>query len=123
MYFSVLEAINPVRRQVLFLLFKVTTMLFFVMLVYWVKNVYHVKENVSDIFSVADSFAVLFIPGLLQLLADKGTFGKRAEEILSRQVHHAVVEYICDLSPATSPGATVSFTTIHTKRIVRRSLS
>ena len=123
MYFSVLEAINPVRRQILLLLVKVAAMLFFVMLVYWVKNVYHVEENLSELFFVADSLAVFFIPGLLQLLADKGTFGKRAEEILTGQVHRAIVEYIRDLSPTTSTVSTISYTTVRNERKFGRSLS
>lgn len=120
MYFSVLEAANPIRRQVLFLVVKMTAMLFFVVMVLWVKNVYHLEQNMSDLSSLVDSLAVFFIPGLLQLLADKGKFGKRPEEVLAREVHYAIVDYICDLSPSSSAMPTVSYTTIHVEKVVRR---
>lgn len=121
-YFSIVESVRPIRRQVVLVLLKIMVIIFFVVVASWVKNVYHLQENMSGIFSTIDSVVVFFIPGLLHLLVNKGRFGKRPKEVLAREVHHAIMEYIRRLSHNVSAKSLAVHSAIHTERIFKYSL-
>ena len=100
LYFALVEKLRPVRRQVLFLLVKLLLMLFFIFVAMWVKNVYHLESKVGNIFTLVNTIAIFLVPSALQFLAYKSHFGKKSEELLKREIHSSLMEYMEDLSHA-----------------------
>ena len=94
LYFSVVENTQPIRRQVVLVIVKISLMLFFVILSMWTKNVYKNESIVSDIFNVAGQMAIPFIPAVLQFLSSQGQFGQKAEAQHKIDIVHAVVLYV-----------------------------
>ena len=93
LYFSIAESVRPIRRQVPLVFIKLFLMLFFIGLSLWTKNVYKNESIVSDIFSVAEKAAVLFIPAVLEWFSSQGQFGRGNEAQQRIDIVHAVVEY------------------------------
>ena len=93
LYFSVVESLYPIRREIVLVLVKISLMLFFVMLSMWTKNVYKNESIVSDIFNVAGQLAIPFIPAALQFLSSQGQFGRKSEAQQKIDIVHAVVAY------------------------------
>ena len=65
MYDFVVDSCHPVRKQVLFIFLKVLAILFYASIVLWVKNVYHLEEEMDTIFNIVSIVAVAFVPSLL----------------------------------------------------------
>ena len=93
-YFSIVESLQPIRRQVLLLVVKLLLMLFFIVVAMWVKNVFKNETNVSDIFSLAGNMAVYFIPTVLQFLSNRSQFGRKTEAQQKVEVASAIVHFI-----------------------------
>ena len=87
----------PIHRQILFIVLQVVAILFYGLVVMWVKNVYHLEAEVDTIFSLVSIVAVAFVPGVLRVLAYKSYFGKKAEQALKQNVYLALVEYFASL--------------------------
>ena len=58
------------------------------------KNVFHKEKEVSSIFTIVQTMAMYFIPGLFQFLAHKSGFGKKDNVFLKQNVYEAVVIYL-----------------------------
>ena len=89
-YFSIVESVRPIRRQVFLAIVKVLLMLFFIMLTMWTKNVYKNEGIVSDVFSVAQNMAILFIPAVLEWFSGQRNTNKAQQKI---DIMHAIVDY------------------------------
>ena len=110
-----IEQCNPVRRQMFFIFVKVLLMTFYVCIALWIKNVFHKEKEVKDIFGIAQSIAMYFVPNLLQFLAHQsekkgkegkeGKEGKKDDVVLHRSVHKAVTVYIEKEKQMASTGA------------------
>lgn len=87
-----IEQCDPVRRQMLFIFVKVLLMTFYVCIALWIKNVFHKEKEVANIFGIAQSIAMYFVPNLLQFLAHRRRQGKK--DFLHHRVHKAVAVYI-----------------------------
>lgn len=94
LYFYIVECLQPVRRQVLFLAVKILGMVFFIMVAMWVKNVYKSESKVSDIFSLAGDVGVYFIPSALQFLSYRSHLGRKAETQQKIEVADEIVTFI-----------------------------
>ena len=90
LYNHVVEACHPVRRQVLFIILQVIVMLFYALIVMWIKNVYHLEPDVEQIFELASIVSVTFVPNALQSLA----FKRNTDTIMKQKVYFAITEYI-----------------------------
>ena len=93
LYFSIAESVRPIRRQVPLVFVKLLLMLFFIGLSMWTKNVYKNENIVSDVFSVAEKMAMLFIPAVLEWFSSQGQFGWGNEAQQRIDIVHAVVDY------------------------------
>ena len=93
LYFSIAESVQPIRRQVPLVFVKLFLMLFFIGLSLWTKNVYKNESIVSDIFSVAEKMAVLFIPAVLEWFSSQGQFGRGSEAQQRIDIVHALLDY------------------------------
>ena len=93
-YFSIVETLQPIRRQMLLLFIKLFLMIFFIIISMWVKNVYKNESKVSDIFTMAGNMAVYFIPTALQFLSSQGQFGRKTDAQQKIGIVNAVVDYI-----------------------------
>ena len=106
-----IEQCNPVRRQMFFIFVKVLLMTFYVCIALWIKNVFHKEKEVKDIFGIAQSIAMYFVPNLLQFLARQRRLGKKddvlgkKDVVLHRRVHKAVAVYIEKEQEMASRGA------------------
>ena len=98
MYFSIVECLQPVRRQLLLLFIKLGLMVFFVILSMYVKNVYQNESKVSDIFSMAGNMAVYFIPTVLQFLSSQSQFGRKMDAQQKVDIATKIVDYIHEKS-------------------------
>lgn len=94
LYFSIVENLQPIRRQVLLLVIKLFLMVFFVIVSMWVKNVYKNENQVSDIFSLAGNMAVYFVPSALQFLSSQSQFGRRMDTQQRMEVVAAIMDYV-----------------------------
>ena len=94
MYFFIVESIQPIRRQVLLLVVKLFLMVFFIVVSMSVKNVYKTESKVEDIFNVASSMAVYFVPAALQLCSGQSQFGRRTDAQQRIDIVSAIVKYI-----------------------------
>ena len=94
LYFHIVECLQPIRRQVLFLAVKILGMVFFIMVAMWVKNVYKSESKVSDIFSLAGDVGVYFIPSALQFLSYRSHLGRKAETQQKIEVADEIVDFI-----------------------------
>lgn len=94
LYFSIVETILPIRRQVLLVFVKLFLMVFFIIISMWVKNVYKHENKVSDILSMAGNMAVYFIPTALQFLSSQGQFGRKNDAQQKIDIVAAIVNYI-----------------------------
>ena len=100
MYFSIVESLQPIRRQVLLLFVKLLIMIFFIGLSMWVKNVYKSESKVSDIFEMAGNVAVYFIPTVLQFLSSQSQFGRKMDAQQRVDIATKIVDYIHEKSKA-----------------------
>ena len=89
-----IEACDPLRRQMMFIFVEVFLMTFYVLIAMWIKNVFHKEKDVSNIFAIAQTIGMYFVPNLLQFLAHKSHFGKKDDVLLSQCVHDAIVNYV-----------------------------
>ena len=89
-----IEKCDPLRRQMLFIFVEVFLMTFYLLIAMWIKNVFHMEEDVSTIFSIAQTTGTYFVPNLLQFLAHKSHFGKKDDVLLPQRVHDAIVTYV-----------------------------
>ena len=94
LYFHIVERIQPVHRQVLFVFVKLFLMLFFINISMWVKNVYKQESMVWDIFLVAGDLAVYFIPTALQILSSQRQFGGKNDAQQKTDIVAAVMDYV-----------------------------
>lgn len=94
MYFFIVERIQPIRRQILLLVVKLFLMIFFIIVSMSVKNVYKTESKVEDIFNVASSMAVYFVPTALQLCSGQSQFGRRTDAQQRIDIVSAIVKYI-----------------------------
>ena len=60
----------------------------------WVKNVFHKENEVSSIFTAAQTIGVTFVPNILQFVAHKSHFEKKDDVFLSQRIHDAIVTYV-----------------------------
>lgn len=89
-----IEACDPLRRQIMFIIVEVFVMTFYVLIAMWIKNVFHKEKEVSAIFGIAQTIGVYFVPNLLQLLAHRSHFGKKDDVLFHLRVHEAIVGYV-----------------------------
>ena len=89
-----IEECSPLRRQLMFIAVQVFVMTFYLLIAMWIKNVFHKEKEVSSIFTIAQTMAMYFIPGLFQFLAHKSGFGKKDNVFLKQNVYEAVVIYL-----------------------------
>jgi len=89
-----IDACDPLRRQVTFIIVEVFLMTFYVLIAMWIKNVFHKEKEVSAIFTIAQTIGMYFVPNLLQFLAHKTHFGKKDDDLFHRRVHEAIVAYV-----------------------------
>ena len=94
----IVKLCRPLGRQILFITVKIIAILFYSMIALWVKNVYHMEENVSKIFGLIGTVAVYNVPNVLQFVSYKGSFGKTAGGVLKQQIYDSLVVYLCNLS-------------------------
>ena len=69
-------------------------MTFYVFIAMWIKNVFNKENEVSSIFTIAETIGVSFVPNLLQFVAHKSHFEKKDDVLLSQRVHDAIVIYV-----------------------------
>ena len=89
-----IEECSPLRRQMIFIAVQVFVMTFYLSIAMWIKNVFHKEKDVSSIFTIAQTIAMYFIPGLFQFLAHKSGFRKKDNVFFKQNVHEAVVIYL-----------------------------
>ena len=89
-----IEECSPLRRQLMFIAVQLFVMTFYLLIAMWIKNVFHKEKEVSSIFTIAQTMAMYFIPGLFQFLAHKSGFGKKDNVFLKQNVYEAVVIYL-----------------------------
>ena len=89
-----IEKCSPLRRQLMFIAVQLFVMTFYLLIAMWIKNVFHKEKEVSSIFTIAQTMAMYFIPGLFQFLAHKSGFGKKDNVFLKQNVCEAVVIYL-----------------------------
>ena len=89
-----IEVCDPLRRQMMFIFVEVFLMTFYVFIAMWIKNVFNKENEVSSIFTIAETIGVSFVPNLLQFVAHKSHFEKKDDVLLSRRVHDAIVIYV-----------------------------
>lgn len=93
----VVEECQPLRRQMPLVVLQILGILFYVLIIMWVKNVYHLEAEVDQIFSLASIVAVTYVPSLLKYLAYKSYFGLNREAVSKQNVYFAIVDYITEL--------------------------
>ena len=89
-----IEECDPLRKQLMFIFVEVFLMTFYIFIAMWIKNVFHKEKDVSNIFTIAQTIGVYFVPSLLQFVAHKSHFGKKDDVLLSHCVHNAIVTYV-----------------------------
>ena len=89
-----IEACDPLRRQILFIIVEVFLMTFYVLIAMWIKNVFHKEKEVSAIFTIAQTTGMYFVPNLLQFLAHRSHFGKKDDVLFKWRVHEAIISYV-----------------------------
>ena len=89
-----IEVCDPLRRQMMFIFVEVFLMTFYVFIAMWIKNVFNKENEVSSIFTIAETIGVSFVPNLLQFVAHKSHFEKKDDVLLSQRVHDAIVIYV-----------------------------
>ncbi len=94
LYDFVVEVCHPVRRQVLFIVLQVIAILFYALIVMWVKNVFHLEEHMETIFVLVNTVAVAFVPSLFKFMAYKSYFGQTAGIVLHQNVYFVLYDYI-----------------------------
>ena len=99
----VADMCHPIQRQVLFIILQVVVILFYALIVMWVKNVYHLEAEVDTIFSLVSIVAVAFVPSVLRLFAYKSYFGRKTEHTLRQSVYFALIEFFADLDTKYTP--------------------
>ena len=97
LYDDIVERCRPLRRQILFIILKITAILFYSFVALWVKNVYHMEEKVGNIFQVVQTVAVFFLPSALQFISYKSHFGKK-KDILKGEIYDSLVKYLTKIS-------------------------
>ena len=89
-----IEECEPLRRKVALMIVKVVLMTFYLLTAMWIKNVFHKEEEVSSIFSIAQTIAMYFVPNLFQFFVDKNRFGKKNSVHLHRDVDKAIIAFV-----------------------------
>ncbi len=98
LYDYVVEACHPLRRQVCFIVLQIVAILFYALIVMWVKNVFHLEDQVETIFSLVNVAAIAFVPSLLKFLAYKSYFGQEMDIVLNQKVYFALIDYFNGLN-------------------------
>ena len=93
LYDNIVERCRPLRRQILFIILKITAILFYSFVALWVKNVYHMEEKVGNIFQVVQTVAVFFLLSEMQFIRYKSHFGKK-KDILKGEIYDSLVKYL-----------------------------
>ena len=89
-----IEVCDPLRRQMMFICVEVLLMAFYVVIAMWMKNVFHKEDEVSSIFTIAETIGMSYVPNLLQFLAHKSHFRKKDDVLLCQRVHDAIVTFV-----------------------------
>ena len=89
-----IDICDPLRRQMMFIIAEVFLMAFYVLIAMYIKNVFHKEQEVSSIFTIAQTIGMYFVPSLLQFLAHKSHFGKKDDVLLHRRVHEVMATYV-----------------------------
>ena len=97
LYDYVVENCSPVRRYVFFIFIQVIAIFVYALIAMSIKNVFHLENQVNQIFQLIGIFAITFVPGLLRFLAYKSHFGKKSDVVLKKKIYFKLVEYISQL--------------------------
>ena len=94
---DIVERCRPLRRQVLFIIIKIVAIVFYARVAFWVKNVYHMEDQVGGIFQMLTTVSMYFLPGMLQFISYKSHFGKKMDIILRQEIFKALIECLIKL--------------------------
>lgn len=95
MFDFVVDACHPVRKQLLFIALQLLAILFYALIILWVKNVYHLEAKMDTIFNLISVVAVALVPSLLQFLSYKNYSGRRNE--LKQNIYCTLIKYFAQL--------------------------
>lgn len=98
MYDYIIKQCKPLGRQILFIILKITVILFYSLVAVWVKNVYHLEDKVSGIFKLVENVAVYNLPNLLQFVSYKSKFGKKTDVVLRQEIYDSLVQYLSNIN-------------------------
>ena len=101
MFDDTCERCLPLRRQIFFIVVKVVAIVFYGVIAFWVKNVYHLEDKVNVIFNMVQTVAIYFLPNMIQFVSYKSHFGKKTSIVLRQEVYNSLVLYISNLNQST----------------------
>ena len=95
-YYDTVERCKPLRKQILFIVFKIMAIVFYCSVAFWVKNVFHMEDKVGAIFEMVQAVAILMVPIILQFISYKNN-GKNKNIVLRQEIYESLVTYLSNL--------------------------